>query len=165
MIRLGYCILLIALPLQQANPDTKESSDSTAKEEAPIEEIQVFAAKPASQIRREIQKVDSKIYSMFNELNDDDGFDIVCRRRAPIGSQIPIKSCKARLYWQALSEATEDDDGGLDLRSVVSNKSDYAAELREKMFQLATENTALMNVLVKRRELVKQLESSKLDSK
>ena len=142
-----------------------DADAAAANEGEPIEEIQVFAAKPASQIRREIRLAESKIYSLFNVLNDDDGFDIVCRRRAPIGSQIPVKRCKARLYWQALAEATEDDDGALDLRSVVSNKSDYAAKLREKMFQLATKNAALMNVLVKRRELVKQLESAGLDRK
>lgn len=130
-------------------------------EDSPIDEILVVSDKSPKQLRREIRLIESKIYSIYNDRNDDDRYDIICRRRVPVGSQIPRTTCKARLYWDAVSEATEDWEAIANLRNIVPDRSDHTARLREGMLLLASRNPALLSALVERRRLVTQLERAK----
>ena len=44
----------------------------------------------------EIVDEENKIFSMFNELNSDDDFDILCDNIAPTGSHIRQRVCEPR---------------------------------------------------------------------
>lgn len=55
--------------------------------------------------RKSALNVELTTFSMFNELNDEDQYDIVCREIRPIRSQILRRQCKAcMLYRRRQSE-------------------------------------------------------------
>ena len=56
--------------------------------------------------------IENEFYGAFNRLNSDDRYDIVCHTLQ--WAQIPVRLCKASLYWSQLSEFTED---GFDIGS------------------------------------------------
>ena len=73
----------------QVQVETNNSPDGgTPDSDRPIEEIQVLGSRTLYSIRMEIVDEENKIFSMFNELNSDDDFDILCDNIAPTGSHI-----------------------------------------------------------------------------
>ena len=124
-----------------------------------IDEITVSATQTPTAIRRQLIAVENGIYAMFNALNDDDRYDIVCRKETRIGSQIPQRVCLTRIYREALAQATEDEDaavGGVGanvFRGPGIDASRHNEILRQKMAHIANENPELMVALRKRLEL------------
>jgi len=134
-------------------PESDSSSRIPDTGEQEIDEIVVTGKKTLRQIRKEIRNLDLQIYSMFNELNTDDDYDIVCRKMARIGSKIVRNNCKAKLYWDSMSELAEESDGGLLMPQPVSDPQRHTAIFRAKLADLADKNAALRQALVQRRLL------------
>lgn len=128
--------------------------------ESPIEEIVVTEKMPVSRIRHELRLAEERLYEEFNQLNDDDAYDIVCRKYRPIGSQILRRKCKANLYWRALEEAAEDEATTWTLNPVANPKK-HEKLLREKMLALAMEHQELRAALAERKMLLDALEQRK----
>ncbi|MFL2873600.1 MAG: hypothetical protein ACJZ8M_09750 [Pseudohongiellaceae bacterium] len=74
----------------------------------PIEEIQVLGTRTLYSIRMEIVDEENKIFSMFNELNSDDRFDILCDKIAPTGSHIQQRVCEPRFVTETRAQMTQD---------------------------------------------------------
>lgn len=148
------CVLALGPAVSIAQESESDSSAPAAGEaEQEIDEIVVTGEKSLRQVRREIRMLDLQIYSMFNELNTDDDYDIVCRKITRIGSNIVRNKCKAKLYWDSLSELAEDTDGGYLMPQPVSNPQKHTAVFRAKLASLADENAALRKALVRRKLL------------
>lgn len=137
----------------------KSPFDVEDAEDPSIDEIVVLGQKTNRQLRREIQAAETEIIGLFNEANADDDYDIVCRRETRVGSQIPRTNCKARLYWDALSELAQDDEPVVYTRQVLGNPTRHAEVLRGKMLEFARSEPALMQALVKRKLLQRELDS------
>lgn len=118
-----------------------------------FDEIVVIGDMTPRRFRLQIERAEDEVFSIFNELNGDDDYDIVCKRRTRVGSQIPFRSCKARLYWEALSEAAQEGDFGAPYRERLSNASAHAARLREIMAETAGQDPQLMRALQERHQL------------
>ncbi len=125
----------------------------SVRDKREIDEIVVAGKKTLRTIRQEIRNLDLRIYSMFNELNKDDNYDIICRKMARIGSQIVRNNCKAKLYWDSLSEFAEETDGGVFTPQRLSNRQKHIAIFRAKLADLADENATLHQALVQRKLL------------
>ena len=128
-------------------------------EEESIDEIIVVGEKTEVQLRREIRVIETRILDLFNEANPDDDYDIVCHKEARVGSQIPRTNCKARTYWDALAELAQDDEQAVQTNRPLANPARHAKVLRGKMLETAEENPALLQALVERKLLQRQLES------
>ncbi len=53
-----------------------------------IDEITVLGVRDLGALRAEITRAEDEVYDVYNDLNDNDDYDIICKLRAPIGSQI-----------------------------------------------------------------------------
>lgn len=139
-------------------PDDIESPD-----DVPIDEIIVLGEKTVPQLRREIRAVEMEINDLFNASNPDSGYDIVCRTETRIGSQIPRTNCKARVYWEALSELAEEDEGTVRTNQPLMMPARHAEVLRQKMLEQAEENPKLLQALVRRKLLQREIQGRKAD--
>jgi len=125
------------------------------------EEIVVVGKKTAAQLRREIKAVETRIFALFNDLNDDDEYDIDCRKKRRVGSQMSRTDCQPRIYWDEVAELAQNArDAVVEGGSAQSNRGPktalrkkHATALRQQMFEVAQENPALMQLLVEQRQL------------
>jgi hypothetical protein len=152
-------------PAQQLSTPNEEKAgnamfgSSNPDDQRILEEVIVIGRDSASTIRRELFNTQDIVYDMFNELNKDDAFDMVCEKEARIGSQIVNKVCRPRFLLTAVSNAYVDwrDDGEFGVnRAEMRNK---ALRQREIMADLANKNPQFLSILKKRLALRKAYES------
>jgi len=141
-----------------AQDDPPESNDVTDV----IDEVVVVGPRSLGSLRHEIARADDKIYSIFNVLNEDDGYDIICKKEMKRGSKIVYRVCKARMFREAVAEAAEDSLDEDTAGGYVSlNEAKHEKILHEKMLALAVENPELLEALKERLVLKKQFDEEK----
>jgi len=137
------------------------AAQSSAADEAEtleaIDEITVLGARSLGSMRAEVVRAEDVAFALFNELNDDDAYDIVCKKETRIGSQIPKRVCLARMYRDAVAEAAEDEPGIL-MTVKVTGSAKHQEILREKMRVLANNHPELRQALQQRLDLAKRFE-------
>lgn len=148
-------------------PYTGESSvfsiDVGSPDDPPVEEIIVLGEKTDPQIRREIRVTELEIIDLFNASNLDNDYDILCRKETRVGSQIPRTNCKARIYWEALSELAQDSEDAVRTNRPLMTPARHADVLRSKMLEQAEQNPKLLQALVRRKLLQRELQGRKAD--
>ena len=130
-----------------------------AQEEEAIEEIVVTGDTPIPELRLELRRVDARLYTEFNRLNDKDEYDIYCRKHRPIGTQILQRQCKAKMFWEAVEAGTDPDTMWI-VREVPRARFHERA-LREKMLALAKESAELRGILAERKALLDAIDERK----
>lgn len=129
-----------------------------------MEELIITGERPTSLLRREMFDTQDQVYEMFNTLNEEAEYDMICHKEARIGSQIKYQVCKPAFMWNAISEASQDTllDAGLGIntmyplnRAELNGKVEYQREL---MAHLANENPQFLSLLKKRLTLRKEYE-------
>ena len=148
LARIGAVLvaLLVALwyspdrvALAQEEPATAEPPAADVGY-ADLEEIIVTAPRSLRSMRVEIDEVQDRAFALFNELNVDNDYDIVCRRETPTGSYIPVRVCRPRYVDRLEAEATQDFLGGdayFDPGGDIMYHDDI---LRQKIARMAEEN-------------------------
>lgn len=126
-----------------------------------IDEVTVLGVRDLAALRIEVIRAEDIIYDLYNELNDDDSYDIVCKNETRIGSQIPQRVCQARLFREAVAEATEDVVEGEILSGAAVIEAKHNEVLRQKMAALANQHPELLEALKKRLALSKKLEQER----
>ena len=67
-------------------------------------------------LRHEVYKAEERAYDLFNELNTDDEFDVICKLVAPTGTRLEKRVCRPRfedsLRAQAAREYVENITSG-----------------------------------------------------
>ena len=130
-----------------------------------LEELIITGERPISLLRREMFDTQDQVFEMFNTLNEEVEYDMICHKEARIGSQIRYQVCKPAFMWNAISEASQDTllDAGLGIdhmyslnRAELKGKTEYQREL---MARLANENPQFLSLLKKRLALRKKYES------
>ena len=105
LVALGYPLDRGALA--QDEPATAEAHPEDVGY-ADLEEIIVTAPRTLRSMRAEIEEVQDRAFALFNELNIDNDYDIVCRRETPTGSHIPVRVCRPRYVDRLEAEAAQD---------------------------------------------------------
>ena len=123
-----------------------------------IDEVTVLGVRELADLRAEVVLAEDAVYVLFNDLNDDDRYDIVCKKETRIGSQIPKRICQARLYRDAVAAEAEAVTDGEIMPGMKVNSTKHNAILREKMAALANEHPELLAALKKRLELSRKFE-------
>ena len=139
------------------DPATEELVEGQPNEQI-IDEVTVLGVRELADLRVEVIRAEDVVYDLYNELNDDDGYDIICKKETRIGSQIPKRVCQARLFRNAVAEAARDVAEGELMGGVKMNEAKHNAILREKMAALATKHPELLAALRKRLEVSKKFE-------
>jgi len=156
-MRIQILFALLTPALAAAQTTVVETTDT----EASIDEITVVGARSLGAMRAEITRAEDVAFGLFNDLNDDDAYDIICKKETRIGSQIPKRVCLARMYRDAVSEATEDEESGILLTVKITGSSKHQKILREKMRVLANEHPELLQALRQRSVLQKKCEAER----
>jgi len=155
---------------QSNNPQTRDETGAatgvsapSAEDRALVEEVIVIGLRPITSIRHEIANTEDLIYATFNELNDEDAFDIICTKEAPIGSQIRRRVCRSRFMVESETQAFIDflDTGYGEVslsrqRLVIKHQSEIMADLANK-------NPAFLQLL-KRRWALRQVYEQRVEA-
>jgi len=152
----------------QVQVETNNSPDGgTQDSDRPIEEIQVLGSRTLYSIRMEIVDEENKIFSMFNELNSDDDFDILCDNIAPTGSHIRQRVCEPRFVTETRARMAQDFMLGI---GALNESSDLGVEtklqqdeLEKEHLRIAAEYPEYLEMLTKLMTLRTTLETRKDD--
>ena len=155
------CLIAVSLIYSQylyAQQTATENSDDKKQEAATeeIEEVTVVGQRLISSLRMQAIRADDRAFDLFNELNDDDQYDIHCHQEAPTGTRIKYRQCAPNFYRWAEADMTSAQIGGIytDLSAVVANKYKL---LRDKMQETILENPELLDAFLESQELHQQL--------
>jgi hypothetical protein len=124
------------------------------------DEITVIRAPSLQSLRADLVRAEDAAYALFNELNDDDAYDIICKKETRIGSQFRNRVCLPAILRDTEVEQALDEDTG-----IVSRKASQPRHQRiltERMRQLAIENPELLEALKDRLALKKRLEEERI---
>lgn len=148
------CALLTEPLLAQGTaPGATDSDDA-------IDEITVFGAKTLIEMRHEITLAEDRVFSLFNDLNEDDGYDIICKKRPRIGSRIPKRVCLARMYREYIEDETVDYGGHFPVGK-MPGAARHEKIFKEKLEKLAMENPQLLQALAERYSLIREYEAER----
>ncbi len=127
-----------------------------------VNEAAVARTPSLEAMRAELERVEDVVYAIFNELNDDDAYDVICKNETKIGSHIPQRVCLARVFRDSVVEDSLDEDTGKISAMRKASLSKHQKILAEKMRQLASENPELLEALKIRLLLKKRLEEERV---
>lgn len=100
----GFVTILLTMLLASMQVHAAE------EEQIVIEDLTV------PQLRAEIEKIQDEYYAVFNRLNENDDFDIVCQKFTPTGTNIPQVGCEPVFVTKRRSESANNyRTGGDDL--------------------------------------------------
>lgn len=96
------------------------------------------------QLRAEIEKIQTEFYKVFNSLNDDGEFDIICQKFTATGSNIPQVGCEPKFVTKRRGENANDYRLGVDeLMSTEGTIKELQPQfelLTAKMNEIASKN-------------------------
>lgn len=123
---------------------------ASAQGQAAEEEQIVIEDLSVPQLRAEIEKIQDEYYKVFNRLNENDEFDIVCQKFTPTGSNIPQVGCEPTFVTKRRSENASDYRAGSD--DLITNDG-LIKELQPEFEQL----TDTMNALAASNDYFREL--------
>ena len=139
---------------KQIEQETNSLNTATSTPQAsdrPIEEIQVLGTRTLYSIRMEIVDEENKIFSMFNELNSDDRFDILCDNIAPTGSHIQQRVCEPRFVIETRAQMTQDYVRGIGMlvesSAVMAETAIEREEIAREHLRIAAEYPEYLEML------------------
>ena len=139
---------------EQINEETDSLNTTSSIPQAsdrPIEEIQVLGTRTLYSIRMEIVDEENKIFSMFNELNSDDRFDILCDKIAPTGSHIQQRVCEPRFVTETRAQMTQDYVRGIGMlvesSAVMAETAIEREEIAREHLRIAAEYPEYLEML------------------
>ncbi len=103
-----------------------------------------------AQLRAEIEKIQTEFYRVFNTLNEDDEFDVVCQKFTPTGSNIPQVGCEPNFVSKRRGANANEYRLGTD--ELIGNDA-LVKELQPEFEQL----TAKINEIAGQNEYFKEL--------
>ncbi|MEO6185958.1 MAG: hypothetical protein ABIP38_01615 [Steroidobacteraceae bacterium] len=142
----------------------------------------VHAADNPNKLRSEMAKAEQEYITLYNKLNTERQFDIVCRTDRPTGSSISVRTCQPRYMLRAVETAATErmqsavsaagstgganangpDVGAASGGGVVSGPADKLQAFRQNVLDVQQQNSELMELGKKRDDLQKRFnEASK----
>ncbi|NIP19466.1 MAG: hypothetical protein GWM87_15880 [Xanthomonadales bacterium] len=111
------------------------------------------------ELRREVIRAEDEVYRVFNELNLDDEYDIICRREKSVSSHFSRRVCQARLFRENVEERAHDfPEQGVHEAATSANEY-HTAILNQKMHNLSAAHPELRAALARHRELKQALDA------
>ena len=98
------------LVLAQTEPPARERG-ATASQEAP-EEV-VVRGRRIGELRAEVEDARERAYELFNDLNNNDEFDVYCRKEIRSGTNVPAEVCRAQFETRISADAAREYLSGL----------------------------------------------------
>ncbi len=144
--------MLLGMCLPQATVAQENSPEATAESDE-IDEIVVLGGHSLTLLRQEVVVAEDRFFDLYNELNEDDKYDIVCESRRPIGTRIQVRECKAQFVRDAEVEAVQgalqfsNSPANVTARPIRASSEDYEV-LDEKLKSFAVSSPELREALM-----------------
>ena len=130
-------------------------SDAGDSEREPMEEIVVNAPQSLGSIAAAVTKAQIYTYSVFNALNLDNDYDVLCRKERrkkqgsnPINNHAPITTCLTTFVRRETARDNEIIFEGGDPGDSDVDYSAHVEELRQKVNTLARQHPELKQAMV-----------------
>jgi hypothetical protein len=81
---------------------------SATDKPAQLDQLDVNATRTLSELRREVVAAEDRFYAEYNELNDNDDFDVKCREDARTGTRLEVRICRAVYQEEAIREGAKE---------------------------------------------------------
>jgi len=116
--------------LAQSEPAARQRADAAAPQEKP-EEV-VVRGRRIGELRAEVEDARQRAYELFNDLNNNDDFDVYCHKESRSGTNVPQVICRAQFenrisasaakeYLSGLFSACNQEEGGVTQDCMFSN--------------------------------------------
>jgi hypothetical protein len=157
----GLLFTLLTLPLLAMESPAPSAGEEPAEE--PVEEINVVGQRTILALRLQMEAAQEEVHLLFNELNPEDSYDIVCVEVDRYFSRMKEKQCKPRFAWDALE--TEGQNFARSVRGenvvqgITSNTEIGLAEpgMREHFVEALSKSPELFDAIVKHAQLMEKL--------
>lgn len=130
----------------------QEAEGSSKSEIREIEEITVSIPRSFYSFRAQLEIAEEKLFSTYNDVNEDDDNDVNCRNSDWTGSHVTEQVCWPVFFEKAVAENTQDAIQGLDVQLSVEqlkrNANREFVALRENIQKVAFENPSVAKALV-----------------
>ena len=138
MQKLRSALLLPLLALSVLVSPSGQLQAQAAEGQVVIEDL------TPSQLRREIKKIETEFYRVFNASVEDEKLAIICYDHLPTGSNIKKEKCEPQFAIDKRSKNVNDAQFGTDVlftaKTMQRELSEEFAALTEAMTNLAGEN-------------------------
>ena len=136
---LALAAAVLALPITAIAQSEDLSADLASANEA-NGDLVVASQKSARDLRRDLWRAEKDFYSIYNKLNDDSNYDVVCTKEAPTGSMIKTQVCRPKFLTRAFKEGKIKNAAELESNAEIAGK---VATFRNNLATLAAENPDL----------------------
>jgi hypothetical protein len=155
--------LCFSLASQGQPPATQqtEGPESVVIEQEPLEEITVIAPQSIRSMYADMVQAQEIAFDLFNSLNEDNDFDVICRREKPakdawnpIANSWPTQVCTTPFYDREIARETQNVLNGLGNFGDAAVDIDRHLELlAAKINEVATDSPEFYEAMISYREL------------
>lgn len=131
-----------------------------------VEEIEVIGQRNLLALRMQVEAAQQEVHLLFNDLNTNDDYDIVCKFQERYFSKMKEKICMPQYAWDARADEgrifADKVQGIANAETAPANlKIDYnEPHLKEQMIEALRNSPELFDAIVKHATLMKELESA-----
>jgi hypothetical protein len=128
-----------------------------------IEEIEVTGQRTLLALRIQVEAAQDEVHLLFNELNTDDDFDIVCKVEERYFSKMKEKNCMPRYAWDARAKEgqifAQKITGEAHAEGPPANLEidSFEPALKEQMIEALRHSPELFDAIVKHATLMEEL--------
>lgn len=119
----------------------------------PIEEITVTGQRSLFELRMQVSAAEDAMYALFNELNSDDQYDIVCTVEIRYFSHLKQKQCVPQYASAALMNEVQDAMRGVPGMPAAALLARHEPRLEAKFQELVGQNHELFQAVARHYEL------------
>ena len=96
------------------------------------------------ELRQQIDRIQREFYRVYNTLNEDDSYDIICHKYTPTGSNISREACEPDFLIKRRGDNAKENQQGTDVlinqEALIQQLQPEFAILTEKMNAAAADN-------------------------
>lgn len=150
---------LLMVPFPGASAVAMEAPEA----DADVEEITVVGQRSLLALRMQVEAAQAKVHVLFNELNTDDNYDIVCKTEDRYFSKTKQKICMPVYAWNAREEEAKiflDKMRGMPVAETMSAnlRIDMSEPgLKDQMIEALRNSPELFDAIVEHVKLLEEL--------
>lgn len=144
---------------EASQKDTVPLAETVAAVEADTQEEIIVKGHllQLDELRAAITEAEDRVYSRYNELNDDPRFDIACRFEARTGTRLARRTCEPVYLIESRTEnvvsTLRNTDANVRLENNITLANQRLSELQRRMRQIAETDPQVQRAMVEHAKL------------
>jgi hypothetical protein len=159
---LAALVMVVAWNLPALAMEAPESTEAPGAAQG-VEEIEILGQRSLLALRMQVDAAQEEVHLLFNELNTDDDFDIVCKVEERIFSRMRQKTCMPQYAWNAHAKQGQvfaqkvTGEAHVEGVPVDLEIDSYEPALKEQMIEAIRHSPELFDAIVKHATLMEEL--------